>query len=208
MLKQRWITALAALSASWLVGTAAWAQGTQAPDALVKQLSSEVLESVKSDKAIQAGDRKKLLALVDGKILPHVNLARMTDEALGRYRSQATPEQKQRLQDEYKQLMVYTYAGAFRQVKDQTLKFLPYRAAADAGDVTVKTQLVGGGEPVNLNYFLEKNADGWKIYDLDAAGVRLSLTYKSQFEREIGASGVDGLITKLAERNKALASRS
>jgi phospholipid transport system substrate-binding protein len=195
---------------SLLLGSAAlMAQAQeQAPDVLVKQVSTDVLDTIKADKAIQAGDVKRILSLVDSKILPHVNFVRMTDDALGRYRSQATPEQKKRLQDEYKQLLVRTYAGAFSQVKDQTMEFKPFRAAADATDVTVKSELKGRGDPVKLDYFLEKTPDGWKIYDLDVAGIRLGLTYRSQFAQEIGATGIDGLISKLAERNKASAAKS
>jgi phospholipid transport system substrate-binding protein len=204
------LKSLRTLGLSLLLGSAAlMAQAQeQAPDVLVKQVSTDVLDTIKADKAIQAGDVKRILSLVDSKILPHVNFVRMTDDALGRYRSQATPEQKKRLQDEYKQLLVRTYAGAFSQVKDQTMEFKPFRAAADATDVTVKSELKGRGDPVKLDYFLEKTPDGWKIYDLDVAGIRLGLTYRSQFAQEIGATGIDGLISKLAERNKASAAKS
>ncbi|MEO8298781.1 MAG: ABC transporter substrate-binding protein [Burkholderiales bacterium] len=180
----------------------------QAPDALVKQVSSEVLESVKTDKAIQAGDQKRILALVDAKIVPNVDMARMADEALGRYKSQATPEQKKRLQDEYKKLLVYTYAKAFAQAKDKTLAFKRLRAEDGANEVTVKSEIrSSGGEPVKLDYMLVKTPEGWKIYDLDVGGVVISLLFKQQFEGEVAAKGVEGLIKSLTERNKTLSAK-
>lgn len=175
------------------------------PDALIKQVSTEVIDTVKSDKAIQSGDVGKIIALVDSKVMPHVNFQRMTSSAVGRNWRSATPEQQKRLQDEFKTLIVRTYAGALTQVKDQTVQLKPFRAAAEDSEVVVRTEVRGKGEPIQLDYRLEKSPAGWKIYDVNVLGVWLVEQYKSSFAQEIGSGGVDGLIAKLAERNKAAA---
>lgn len=198
---------LAALSMTLALG-AAHAQGATAPDALIKQVSTEVIDTIKSDKAIQAGDVAKIIALVDTKVMPHVNFQRMTASAVGRHWRAATPEQQKRLQDEFKILIVRTYAGALTQVKDQTVQLKPMRAGADESEVVVRTEVKGKGEPIQLDYRLEKSASGWKIYDVNVLGVWLVEQYKSSFAQEIGTGGVDGLIAKLVERNKAAATKS
>jgi phospholipid transport system substrate-binding protein len=187
---------------------AAQAQSATAPDALIKQLSNEVIDAVKSDKAIQAGDVSRIITLVDAKVMPNVNFQRMTASAVGRYWRTATPEQQKRLQDEFKILIVRTYAGALTQVKDQTVQLKPMRAGADDPEVVVRTEVKGKGDPIQLDYRLEKNGSEWKIYDVNVLGVWLVEQYKSSFAQEIGAAGVDGLIAKLAERNKAAANKS
>ena len=193
---------LTALSITLALGAA---QAQTAPDALIKQVSTEVIDTVKSDKAIQAGDVSKIISLVDAKVMPHVNFQRMTASAVGRHWRSATPEQQKRLQDEFKILIVRTYAGALTQVKDQTVQLKPLRAAADDSDVVVRTEVKGKGDAIQLDYRLEKNGGGWKIYDVNVLGVWLVEQYKSSFAQEIGSAGVDGLIAKLAERNKAAA---
>jgi phospholipid transport system substrate-binding protein len=192
----------AAVSLTLALG-AVQAQAPTAPDAMIKQLSTEVIDTVKSDKAIQAGDVSKIIALVDTKVMPHVNFQRMTASAVGRHWRSASPEQQKRLQDEFKILIVRTYAGALTQVKDQTVQLKPLRAGADDGDVVVRTEVKGRGEPIQLDYRLEKSGSGWKIYDVNVLGVWLVEQYKSSFAQEIGSGGVDGLIAKLAERNKS-----
>ena len=174
-------------------------------DALIKQVSTEVIDTVKSDKAIQGGDVGKIVSLVDSKVMPHVNFQRMTASAVGRNWRSATPEQQKRLQDEFKILIVRTYAGALTQVKEQTVQLKPFRAAAEDSEVVVRTEVRGKGEPIQLDYRLEKSPAGWKIYDVNVLGVWLVEQYKSSFAQEIGSGGVDGLIAKLAERNKAAA---
>jgi len=181
---------------------AAWAS-EEAPDALVKRISTEVLDAVKADSAIQAGDIGRITALVDGKIMPNVNFSRMTASAVGRFWRQATPEQQKRLQDEFKTLLVRTYSGALGEVKDQTLSFKPLRAKPEDTEVVVRSEVRGRGEPIQLDYRLEKTPAGWKIYDLNVLGVWLVETYRSQFAQEINAKGLDGLIASLAQRNKA-----
>lgn len=178
----------------------------EAADALIKRLSTDVLDSIKADKAIQAGDVSRIVALVDTRIMPNVNFQRMTASAVGPSWRQATPEQKKRLQDEFKILLVRTYAGALSQVSDQTISMMPMRASPEDKEVLVRTKVKGSGEPIQLDYRLEKTPGegaGWKIYNLNVLGVWLVETYRSQFAQEINAKGIDGLIASLAERNKA-----
>ena len=178
----------------------------EAPDALIKRTSTEVLNSIKSDKAIQGGDVGKIITLVDSKVMPNVNFTRMTAAAVGRNWRQATPEQQKRLQDEFKTLLVRTYSGALAQVKDQTIDVKPLRASPTDTEVQVRTEIIGRGDPIQLDYRMEKTASGWKIYDLNVLGIWLVETYRTQFAQEISAKGVDGLIATLAQRNKSNAS--
>ena len=182
----------------------------ETPDALIKRLSEDVLNTVRADKAIQAGDIDKVIALVDKTVMPNVNFRRMTAAAVGPGWRQATPEQQKRLQDEFKVLLVRTYAGALAQVSDQTVRIKPMRAAADDKDVLVRTEIVGKGDPIQLDYRLEKTPGegaGWKIYNLNVLGVWLVETYRSQFAQEINAKGIDGLIDTLVVRNKSNAAK-
>jgi phospholipid transport system substrate-binding protein len=194
--------ALFLFSASLAFGSVALRAET-APDALIKQVSTEVLDAVKADKSIKAGDTQKIIALVDAKVMPHVNFQRMTSSAVGRYWRQATPEQQKRLQDEFKVLLVRTYSGALAQVKDQTVQLKPSRPSPDPNEVVVKTEIRGQGDPIQLDYRLEKASGDWKIYDVNVLGVWLVENYRNSFAQEIGANGIDGLINKLAERNKS-----
>lgn len=175
-------------------------------DALIKRLSTDVLDSIKADKSIQSGDVSRIVALVDSKIMPNVNFPRMTASAVGPAWRQATPEQQKRLQDEFKILLVRTYAGALTQVSDQVIVVKPLRAAAEDKEVVVRSEVKGRGDPIQLDYKLEKTPGegaGWKIYNLNVLGVWLVETYRSQFAQEINAKGLSGLITTLADRNKA-----
>ncbi len=179
-----------------------------APDALINKVSNEVLDAVKADKSIQAGDTQKVMVLVDSKVMPHVNFQRMTASAVGRFWRQATPDQQKRLQDEFKTLLVRTYSGALSQVRDQTVTIRPMRSAPTDTEVIVRTEVRGKGDPIQLDYRLEKLDSGWKIYDVNVMGVWLVENYRNSFAQEIGANGIDGLIAKLAERNKASAAKS
>ena len=174
----------------------------EGPDALIKRVSSEVLDAIKADKAIQAGETNRVLALVDTKVMPNVNFTRMTASAVGRNWRQATPEQKARLQEEFKTLLIRTYSGALSQVNDQKLNVKPLRAAAGDTDVTVRTEVLGRGDPVQLDYRMEKTPTGWKIYDLNVLGVWLVETYRTQFAQEVSAKGIDGLIASMSQRNQ------
>ncbi|MDC6166077.1 MlaC/ttg2D family ABC transporter substrate-binding protein [Paucibacter sp. XJ19-41] len=184
---------------------AARAADASAADTLIRQLSLETIEAVKADKAIQAGDVQKIIALVDAKVMPHINFQRMTALAVGRFWRQATPEQQKRLQDEFKILLVRTYAGALTQVKDQTIALRPLRASPDDTEVVVRTEVRGRGDPIQLDYRLEKAGNVWRIYDVNVLGIWLADQYRNSFAQEIGANGIDGLIKTLAERNQKAA---
>jgi len=196
------LTALSAQTAA-----AADATTAMAPDAFIKSITDEVFATVKSDKAIQQGDLRKVQAMVDSKIMPNVDLQRMTATAVGRSWRQATPEQQKRLQEEFKTLLVYTYAGAAAQIKDQTIEYKPMRSRPDDAEVVVRTLVRNKGDTIQLDYRLEKVDGGWKIYDVNVLGAWLVQTYQSSFAQEVTASGVDGLIGKLVERNKQLAAK-
>ena len=192
------------LASAALAAPLAYAED-EAPDVLIKRLSSDVLETIKNDKAMRAGDTAKVVALVDSRIMPNVNFQRMTASAVGPAWRQATPEQQKRLQEEFKILLVRTYAGALAQVTDQTVNMKPMRAGAEDKEVLVRSEIKGSGESIQLDYRLEKTPGqgaGWRIYNLNVLGVWLVETYRSQFAQEINAKGVDGLITTLTERNK------
>jgi phospholipid transport system substrate-binding protein len=181
-----------------------------AADAFIKQLSDEVIDTIKGDKAFQASNMTKLNTLVDTKVMPHVNFRRITASAVGPGWSKATPEQQKQLQEEFKSLLLRTYAGALSQITDQTITVKPLRASPEDTEIVVRTEVRGKGEPIQLDYRLEKTpgaGSGWKIYNLNVMGVWLMETFRSQFAQEINAKGVDGLIATLKSRNQAMASK-
>ena len=183
----------------------AWAQD-EAADVFIKRMSTEVLDVIKADKSMRSGDIAKVVALVDTRIMPHVDFQRMTASAVGPGWRQATPEQQKRLQEEFKILLVRTYAGALSQISDQVIALKPLRAAPEDKEVVVRSEVRGSGEPIQLDYRLEKTpgqGSGWRIFNINVMGVWLVETYKSQFAQEINAKGVDGLIESLAARNKS-----
>jgi phospholipid transport system substrate-binding protein len=194
-----------------LLGIAAPAVAADmAGDAFIKQLSDQVLDTIKGDKAFQASDMTKLTALVDTKVMPHVNFRRITASAVGPGWSKATPEQQKQMQEEFKTLLLRTYAGALSQITDQTIAVKPLRASAEDTEIVVRTEVRGKGEPIQLDYRLEKtpgSGSGWKIYNLNVMGVWLMETFRSQFAQEINAKGVDGLIATMKSRNLAMASK-
>ena len=179
----------------------------EAPDMLIKRISTEVMDAIKGDKGVQTGDISKVVALVDNRIMPNVNFTRMTAAAVGRNWRQATPEQQKRLQDEFKALLVRTYSGALTQVKDQTISVKPLRSTSADTEVVVRTEVLGRGDPVQLDYRMEKVGTAWKIYDLNVLGVWMVETYRTQFAQEINAKGIDGLIAALSERNSRNAAK-
>lgn len=181
--------------------------GAQTADVFVKGITADLINTVRADKAIQAGDLRKAIALIDSKVLPYVNFQRMTASAVGRNWRQATPDQQKRLQEEFRTLLTYTYAGAVAQIKDQVVEFKPVRSRPEDTEVIVRSLVRGKGDPVQIDYRVEKAGDGWKIYDVNVLGAWLVETYRSSFAQEVTASGVDGLIAKLAERNKQLAAK-
>ncbi|MEP7098873.1 MAG: ABC transporter substrate-binding protein [Burkholderiales bacterium] len=188
-----------------VAGVAAQAQAGKAPDALIKEVSTDVLETLKSDKSYKQGDLQKIITLVDTKVMPYVDFQRMTASAVGRYWRQATPEQQKGLQDQFKLLLVRTYSGALAQVQDQTVELKPMRNAAADTEVVVRTEIKGRGDPIQLDYRLEQTPGGWKIYDVNVLGVWLVENYRNTFSQEISAGGIDGLIAKMAARNKSAA---
>jgi phospholipid transport system substrate-binding protein len=200
------LIALATVSLAF--GAHAAAPANEAPDALVKRISQDVIESAKADKAIQAGDTKKVIDLVETKILPYVDFQRMTALAAGRFWRDASPDQQKALTEQFRALLVFTYSGALSQVKDQTIEFKPLRADPTDTEVEVRSQvIVPRGEPILLNYRVAKGAQGWKIYDINVLGAWLVETYKGTFASEISKGGMDGLIKALTEKNKKLASK-
>ena len=189
-------------------GFAAAQAANEAPDQLVKRISSDVLNVAKNDKEIQAGNTKKVMDLVETKILPYVDFERMTALAAGRYWREATPEQKRALSTEFRTLLIYTYSGALSQVRNETIEFKPLRADPSDNEVEVRSQVnTARGEPILLNYRVAKTPAGWKIYDINVLGAWLVETYKGTFNTEISKGGIDGLIKTLAAKNKQLASR-
>jgi len=179
----------------------------EAPDKFVEDLSSKVIDLLKSDKEIQAGDLKRISQLVDTTLMPHVNFERMTALSVGRAWRDATPEQKKQLMTEFRILLLRTYSNAFTAVRDQSVNMKPYRGNASDTEVIVRSEIVQArGEPIQLDYRLEKADKAWRIYDVNVLGVWLVQTYRNQFAQEISAGGIDGLIKSLADKNKSFAS--
>jgi len=177
----------------------------QAPDALIKSVSSEVLTIVRQDKDIQSGNTQRVIQLVEQKVLPHFNFARMTQLAVGRDWNKATPEQKKQLISEFRNLLVRTYSNALTAYKNQTIEYKPLKFLPADTDLTVKTQVnQPGGKPIKIDYNVEKLADGWKVYDVVIADVSLVTNYRETFAQEVRNGGVDGLIKALAAKNKSL----
>ena len=188
----------------------AWAND-EAPDAFVKRITTETLDAVRTDKSLKAGDINKIMQLVDTKLMQHVNFRRMTALATGPGWRKATPEQQDRLQAEFKLLLIRTYSGALTQISDQTIEVKPLRGASDDKNLVVQTEVKGKGDPIQLDYRLEKtpgDGAGWKIFDLNVMGIWLVENYRSQFSKEINTGGMDGLIKSLSERNKSNAKKA
>jgi phospholipid transport system substrate-binding protein len=176
-----------------------------APDVLVKDVTTEVLDIVRKDKDIQPGNTKKTLDLVETKVLPHFNFQRMTQLAMGRDWRQASPEQGKVLVDEFRELLVRTYSKALTEYRDQEIMFKPLKMAPTDTDVKVRTEIKqSGGKPIPLDYYLEKaGSNGWKVYDLEVGGISLVTNYRSSFAQEVRAGGIDGLIRNLQAKNKS-----
>jgi phospholipid transport system substrate-binding protein len=178
-----------------------------APDALVKMVTLEVLDIIAKDKDIQAGHRQKVIALVEEKVLPHFNFTRMTSLAVAANWRNATPEQKKRLTEEFKTLLVRTYASSLTAYRDQRFDFRPLRAKPTDTDVTVVVRILqSGAQPVQLEYDMEKTATGWKAWDVRVAGISLVINYRTEFANRVRESGIDGLINTIAAKNNALES--
>ena len=176
------------------------------PDALIKMVVTEVMATVKADPDIQKGNIPKIVDLVEKKIVPYTDMRRTTEMAMGPNWKKATPEQQAQLTAEFKNLLIRTYSGALSQLRDQTVQFKTLRAAPDDREVVVKTVVLGRGDPVPLDYRLEKTANGWKVYDMNIMGVWLVEAYRNQFSNQISQNGIEGLVKFLQDRNKQLAS--
>jgi phospholipid transport system substrate-binding protein len=195
-----------ALQASFLSIGMAQAQDVKTPDGLVKFVVEDVLTVIKNDKAIQSGDFRKINALVDEKILPYSDFQKTTRMSMGRNWSKASPAQQAQITQEFKVLLIRIYGGALAQIKDQKVQYKPFRSSPDDTDVIVRTAVVGKGEPIQLDYRLEKGANGWKVYDINILGAWLVESYRNQFNDQVSKSGVEGLIKFLQDRNAALSS--
>lgn len=196
----RWLAVLfvSLMSLSWVHAEEA------GPDALVRNVSNEVLEIVRKDKDIQKGNTRKAIELVETKVLPHFNFQRMTVQAVGKSWRQATPDQQKALQDEFRTLLVRTYANALTAYKNQTIDFKPLKLAPADTDAIVRTNIrQAGAKPINIDYALEKSTAGWKVYDFSIGGISMVTSYRDQFAPEISNSGLDGLIKTLKAKNAA-----
>jgi phospholipid transport system substrate-binding protein len=202
---------LAMASAAFLSKVGPALAADEAPDAFIKRITTETLDIIKADKSLRNGDVAKIIQLVDVKLMPHVNFRRMTALATGPAWRKATPDQQKRLQEEFKILLVRTYAGALSQVSDQVVVVKPLRAGQEDKNLVVNTEVRGKGDPIQLDYRLEKTPGegaGWMIFDLNVLGVWLIENYRTQFTKEINAGGIDALIASLAARNKSNAKAS
>jgi phospholipid transport system substrate-binding protein len=191
-----------ALTALLLALAAFPALAQEAPDALVKRVSQEALQIIKSDPKVQAGDQSRIRDLIETKLAPYFDIDRMTALAAGRAYRSATPEQKKRLSEEFKTLLIRTYSSALSQYRDQTIEYKPLRADPNATEVTVRTEVIRPGQaPVEIDYSMAKTPSGWKAYDVIVGGVSLVTNYRDEFTQLVQAGGVDGLIRALAEKN-------
>ena len=189
-------------AAAALVGTA---HAQEAPDVLVKTVTLEVVELITKDREIKAGNRAKLIQVIDAKVLPHFNFGAMTALALGQNWNKATPEQKKRLTEEFRTLLVRTYASALAAYSEQKFDFRPLRAKPGDTDVTVQVRVLQpGAQPVPIDYAMEKTASGWKVYDVMVGGVSLVANYRTEFSNVVRGSGIDALIASLTTKNRSL----
>lgn len=197
---------LAFLFAS-LVAITAWAE--EAPDVLIKRVSEEVLDIIRKDKDVQSGNTKRILELVDAKVLPYFNFQHMTALAVGKDWRKATPQQQQQLMTEFKTLLVRTYSNALTSYRDQTVRYKPYKGNPGDTEALVRTEVVQpGNKPVQVDYNLEKTDNGWKVYDVTVAGISLVTNYREAFAQEVRNGGVEGLIQAIANKNKSLEANS
>jgi phospholipid transport system substrate-binding protein len=204
-LLNRWMTGLLV----GLMSSVVFAQATAAPDELIRTVTQGVLDQIRSDRSLQTGSIERLNTLVDQRVMPYVNFQRMTALAVGRNWRQATPDQQQQLMTEFRRLLLLTYADAVRQVTDTTIQIRPMRSKPDDDEVIVRTQVLRPGkEAIQLDYRLEKSGASWKIFDLNILGLWLVEHYRNQFTQVVAASGIDGLIKSLQDKNRTLAANA
>jgi phospholipid transport system substrate-binding protein len=191
------------IAAGLVLAVCAQAQ-EMAPDALIKTVSEDVLTIVRKDKDIQSGSTKKAMELVEAKVLPYFNFVHMTQLAMARDWRQATPAQQKTLTDEFHALLVRTYSKALTEYKNQTIDYKPFKMQATDTDVKVRTEIKQpGGKPIQLDYYLEKQDKGWKVYDIEVGGISLITNYRESFASEVRQNGIDGLIKSLQAKNKS-----
>ena len=194
------------LIAALLVAAPALAQ--EAPDAIVKRVANDVIATIKSDPAIQAGNEARVREVLEVKLLPNFDFTRMTALAMGKNWRTATPEQQKRVTDEFRALLVRTYSGALNNYRNETIDYKPLRMNPADTDVTVRTLVMkAAGSPIQIDYSMAKTPEGWKAYDVIVGGVSLVTNYRDEFNDQIKAGGVDGLIKTLADRNKGVAAK-
>ena len=198
----------AVLLAALALAASGPALAQEGPDALVKRVSQEVMQIIKSDPKVQAGDMARIREVVESKLLPYFDFTRMTALAMGRNWNKATPDQQKRLSDEFRSLLVRTYSGSLSQYRNQTIEYKPLRADAASADVTVRTEVVRPGQvPVQIDYSMAKGSDGWKAYDVIVGGVSLVTNYRDEFNEQFRQGGIEGLIASLVARNKGGAAK-
>lgn len=196
---------ISGLLATWLIAFPA-AAAEISPDTLVDNTAQEVLSIVRQDKELRAGNMAKILDLVEAKVLPHFNFTRMTRLAMGKNWNKATPQQQEELVKEFRTLLVRTYSNALSTYSDYKIKVEPVRSKAEDTDTTVKTKVMqDSGQPVDIDYSMEKTGDGWKVYDVTVAGVSLVTNYRSTFNSQVREGGVEKLLKTLGDKNRALA---
>jgi phospholipid transport system substrate-binding protein len=206
IVQMRYFLLVMMLAAAILVTKSPLAEVIDAtPDGLVKTLVTDVMASIKADKDIQSGNVTKVMSLVDAKIVPYTNFQKTTQLAMGKNWSRATPEQQKQIMTEFKSLLIRTYAGALTQVKDQTVTYRPFRMDPADTEVVVKTQVMNKGDAIQIDYRLEKVGETWRLYDINVLGAWLIEAYRGQFNNQISANGIDGLIKFLQDRNATLA---
>jgi len=205
MTKRLWIGLMVAFCAT---AVTAGAQAMTPPDVLARSVTDEVLAVLRADKDIQTGSQKKVVDLVEKKVLPHFNFVRMTQLAVGRHWREASPEQQKLLVGEFRTLLVQTYAATFTAYRDQAIEYRPLRVQPDETDVVVKSFInQSGGKPVTVDYRMQKSNDGWKVYDVVVGDLSLVQSYRGSFNTEVQKGGIDGLVKALTEKNKQLVSR-
>ena len=197
------------IGAALLLAVAVPALAQEAPDVMLKRVAGDVMQTIKSDPKVQAGDQQRIREVIETKLLPNFDFERMTALAMGRNWAKATPEQQKVLIDQFRALLVRTYSGALSQYRDQTIDYKPLRADSAATDVTVKTEVIRSGQaPVQIDYSMTKTPSGWKSYDVIVGGVSLVTNYRDEFNEQIKSGGVDGLIKTLSDKNKGVASKT
>ena len=206
--KTRGLRAIGAACVAVLIAAALPANAQEAPDAMVKRVSQDVIATIKADPLVQAGNEARIREVIEAKLVPNFDFPRMTALAMGKNWRAASPEQQKRLADEFKTLLVRTYSGALAKYRDEAIDYKPLRMSPADTDVTVRTLVMkSGGQPIQIDYSLTKVADGWKVFDVVIGGVSLVTNYRDEFNEQMKNGGVDGLIKTLSDRNKGVAAK-